>query len=73
MAVFLLCLLLGMMQNKSMKNTVLVRIAVGVIGYLTTTYTNSIWFDFNSFPYLVDAILAWLFCGLWLGYWLHKP
>jgi hypothetical protein len=72
-AVFLVCLLLGMLQDKSMRNTVLVSIAMGVIGYLTTTYTNSIWFDFNSLPYLVDAILTWLFCGLWLGYWLNKP
>jgi len=71
-AVFLLCLLLGQLQDKSMKNTALVSIGVGVVGYLTTTYTNSIWFEFDSLPYLADAVLTWLFCGLWLGFWLNR-
>jgi hypothetical protein len=71
-AVFLLCWLLMKIPGLDMKTTIMSSVAVGVIGYLTTEYTNSIWFETNSIPDLVDAVISWGLCGTWLGYWLNK-
>jgi hypothetical protein len=47
-------------------------IVVGLIGYLSLPYTNSIWFTSNTLPDLVDAIVGWGAVGLWLGFWLNR-
>lgn len=71
-AVFLLVWLLGKIPELTMSTSILASIAVGVIGYLTTEYTNSIWFETNSMPDLIDAVVSWALCGTWLGYWMNK-
>jgi hypothetical protein len=55
-----------------MKSTVLSSIAVGLIGYFTISYLNSIWFKTESLPDLIDAIVPWALTGGWLGWWLKK-
>lgn len=71
-AVFLLCWLFGKIADLDMKTAVLGSIAVGVIGYLTINYLNSIWFETNSIPDLIDAIVPWALTGAWLGWWLNR-
>jgi hypothetical protein len=47
-------------------------VAVGIIGYLTIPYLNSVWFEGSSMGYLVDALVQWGLVGAWLGWWLPK-
>lgn len=71
-AVFLMVWLLGKFQRLDLKTALLSSIAVGVIGYLTIPYLNSIWFETNSIGHLIDAIGSWGLVGLWLGWYLPK-
>lgn len=71
-AVFLLLWLLLKIPELSMANCIQAAVAVGLVGYLTVSYSDSIWFESNSIPHLIDAILAWALCGAWLGYWINK-
>lgn len=71
-AVFLLSWFLMKFANLTFNNLLFGSLAVGLMTYLTTTYTNSIWFDFKTIMYLVDAILQWGVLGLWLGWWLPR-
>jgi hypothetical protein len=71
-AVFILCWLLSMMSTVNIKNAVMISVGIGLIGYLTTQYSNSIWFEINSMPDLIDAIVGWSLCGAWLGFWFKK-
>lgn len=72
LAVLLLCYLLLGNPNLDFKRIVLSSIAVGLIGYLTVSYLNSIWFEGNTIPELIDAVVQFGLCGLWLGWWLTK-
>jgi len=45
---------------------------VGLIGYLTIPYLNSIWFETNSIGHLIDAFVSWGLVGIWLGWWLPR-
>jgi len=71
-AVLLLIWLLMKIPNISMQTTIVSCIVVGLVGYLTTSYTNSIWFEKNTLPDLLDAVVAWTICGAWLGFWLRR-
>ena len=44
----------------------------GLISYLITEYTKQIWFETNSIPDLIDAIVGWGLVGSWLGWWLGR-
>ena len=69
-AAFLLCWLLLKMAKLDFKTSILSSLAVGLIGYFTINYLDSIWFEGNSIPYLIDAVVQWGLVGLWLGWWL---
>lgn len=70
LAAFLLCWMLLKMANLDFKTCILSSIAIGLIGYFTINYMNSIWFEGNSLPDLMDAVVQWGLCGAWLGWWL---
>lgn len=69
-AAFLLVWLLGKMANPDMKTCLMGSIAVGLIGYFTINYLNAIWFESDTIPYLIDAVVSWGLVGLWLGWWI---
>lgn len=72
LAVFLLVWLLLQFAELSLLKTVQAAVSVGIIGYLTIPYLNSIWFEDNSLGHLVDALVSWTLVGLWLGWWLPR-
>ena len=50
-------------------------IAVGIFAFLWGPYTQRNWYNtpFESIQgHLIDAIVAWGLCGLWLGWWLRR-
>ena len=71
-AAMLLCWLLGRMRDLDIKSAVLTSVGVGIIGYLSISYLNSIWFETTSIPDLIDAIVPWTLIGVWLGWWLGR-
>jgi hypothetical protein len=50
-------------------------VALGLFLFLWGPYTGHIWFNL---PWgmikgdLIDAIVAWSLCGIWLGWWLNR-
>ncbi len=71
-SVLLLCWILLKIPGISFSTTLISSITVGVIGYLNIAYLNHIWFETESIPYLIDAIVGWGLCGAWLGFWLTR-
>ncbi len=72
LAVFLLIFILQRMGNASFQTIVLSSLSVGLIGYLSVTYVNAIWFQTKTLVDLLDAVVSWGTVGLWLGFWLRK-
>jgi len=71
-AVLLLCWILMKIPGVDFTTTLLSSLAVGVIGYLTIHYLNSIWFENNTISALVDTLVSWGLVGVWLGWWLGR-
>ncbi len=73
---FLVVLLLSWMLMKfrdlSFMSAIIASLSVGIIGYLSISYLESIWFEGNTIPYLIDTIVSWGLVGVWLGFWLTK-
>jgi hypothetical protein len=71
-AAFLLTWLLLKMADLDMKTALLASLSVGLIGYFTINYLNTIWYETNSIPDLIDAVVQWGIVGGWLGWWLPR-
>lgn len=72
LAAWLLIWLLLQFKTFDIMTAVKCSLAVGIIGYLTIPYLNSVWFDSNSIGHLIDAIVPWSIVGVWLGWWLKR-
>lgn len=72
LAALFLCWILMKFSNLTFSNALLSSLAVGFIGYFTVTYLNSIWFEGNTIPELIDVVVSWGLVGVWLGWWLKK-
>ena len=72
LSVFLLIWILSNVSVPSMLTSIKVSVAIGLIGYFTINYLDSIWFETSSIPNLVDAIVQWGLCGVWLGWWMNR-
>jgi len=71
-AAFFLIWILMKFENRDMKNCIMASLAVGVIGYLTIPYLNSIWFQGNTLGHIFDAIVPWALSGVFLGWLLNR-
>ncbi len=71
-ATLLLCWVLLKFAKLDLTSSLLTSISIGVIGYLTISYLNSVWFDGSTLPELIDAIVSWGLVGAWLGWWLPR-
>lgn len=71
-AVFLLVWILGKLATPDFKTIMMTCLSIGIIGYLSIAYLNSIWFEGNSLADLIDAIVSWGIVGAWLGWWLNR-
>jgi len=73
LAIALLIWLLLKIPNPGFQETITSSIAVGVISYIVTHYTNSIWFETKTMGDLIDAIVSFGLVGTWLAWWLKRP
>jgi len=72
LVVFLFCFLLNGQRDLSFKKIILSSLSVGIISYLIFPYLNSIWFETNTLPDLLDSFVQWGLLGVWLGWYLPK-
>lgn len=70
--VLLLCWILLQIKERSLKDTVLLSLAIGLIGYLSGVYGSAIWFENPTLMDLIDAIISFSLLGVWLGFYLKK-
>ena len=60
-------------QNSTFLITFISTILIGVAGFLFIPYSNHIWYQTpGATTHLLDTIVAWGLCGLWLGWWLNR-
>ncbi len=71
-AILLLAWLLSKIPGIDMKDTIIASLSVGIISYLVTVYTFSIWFETHTLGDLIDAIVSFGLVGVWLGWWLNR-
>jgi hypothetical protein len=72
--VWLLCWILGKSGRTGFGNIFLACIFTGLIVFINEPYTNFIWYKiFDIKAHLIDALMSWGLCGLWLGWWLRRP
>lgn len=72
LSVLLLCYILLGNPSLDFKKVMITCLGVGLISYMTIPYLNSIWFQSNSIPDLIDAIVQWSVTGLFLAWYLPK-
>ncbi|MFK7806902.1 MAG: hypothetical protein AB8F74_03780 [Saprospiraceae bacterium] len=72
LSAFLLCWLLLQMRDLDMMMALKASLAVGLIGYFTLSYLNTIWFETDSIGDLIDTVVSWGLVGAWLGWWLPR-
>lgn len=72
LSIFLLCWILSKIPDLTMGTAVIASLFVGLIGYFTGPYLNSIWFETATLPDLLDAVVQFGLVGVWLGYFLNR-
>jgi hypothetical protein len=73
MVVFLLCWIIGQLRLPTPRTILTVSLLVGLIGFSSEVYLEHVWYPmFDIRIRLLDAIVSWGLCGLWLGYWLKR-
>jgi hypothetical protein len=72
LAVLLVIWVLSKLGQHSFQEVFLCCLAIGLASYLTTAYTNGIWFQTRTMGDLIDAIAGWGLVGAWLGWWLGR-
>ena len=71
-SVFLLIWVLMKFEKNDFRTTLLAALAVGVIGYLTIPYLETVWFKVNNMGHLIDAVVGWGLVGSFLGWYLNR-
>lgn len=71
--VWLLCWIIGKMNNISFGKAFTASLLTGIIVFLNSAYTQHIWFEsFDLMGHLTDSLASWGLCGLWLGWWMKR-
>jgi glycerol uptake facilitator-like aquaporin len=71
--VWLLCWMLAKFSNNNFVTTLTACLFIGLIVFMNAPYTGHIWYpSFDLTAYLIDYLVGWGLCGLWLGLWLNR-
>jgi hypothetical protein len=72
-AVLFVCWILMKNTKSSFFSTFISCVLIGVTGYIFFPYSGIIWFQNpGANTLLMDTIVAWGACGIWLGWWLNR-
>ncbi|HZF64047.1 MAG TPA: hypothetical protein VEZ55_06180 [Chitinophagaceae bacterium] len=73
LTVWLFCWILARLQLPSFTTIVITSLLTGLIIFFNVPYTNFIWYEnFDIWAHLLDAIVSWGLCGLWLAWWFSR-
>lgn len=72
LAVIFLIMLLMQVRELNFLKSLCFAISIGLIGFLSVTYLNTIWFKTHAWAALLDVFAAWGMVGAWLGWWLNR-
>ena len=68
MAFFLVVWIISKLKIPRKSTIVGISIVIGFIAFCNTSYTEHIWYPvFDLRAQLIDAVVAWGLCGLWLS------
>jgi len=71
--VWLLCWILGKWGKTGFVNVFMACLFIGLIVFINEPYSNYIWYKiFDVRAHLIDALVSWGACGVWLGWWMKK-
>jgi len=69
----LICWILMKNTNSSFGTTFISTVLIGVIGFMFIPYSMRIWFQTPGLmSNLIDTLVAFGLCGIWLGWWLNR-
>lgn len=72
-SLFLVCWILVKQNPSSFGTTFMSCLFIGIAGYLFIPYSGHIWFQApGAMTHLIDVLVAYGVCGLWLGWWLNR-
>lgn len=60
------------MRDINFKSAYTFCLTLGILAYLAFPYGFSIWFETNTIPDLIDAVVGWSLLGIWLGFWAPR-
>ena len=72
LAVIFLIMVLVQIRDLNFMKSFCFAITIGLIGFLTVTYLNTIWFKNPALDDLIDVLVSWGLVGAWLGWWLPR-
>jgi hypothetical protein len=72
LAVIFLIWILTNVKDLNFAKSILFALAIGMIGFLSVTYLNTIWFKNPALDDLIDVFASWGIVGAWLGWWLPR-
>ncbi len=71
--VLLLCWILTRLNAPAFSTILTASLFTGLIVFFNAPYTNFIWYEgFDIWAHLIDAVVSWGLCGLWLGWYLSR-
>lgn len=70
---WLLCWILLGNPQQSFSRIYFTSLAIGLMGYLFLPYSDYMWFQTpGTTQNLIDVIISWSLCGVWMGWWVRK-
>jgi hypothetical protein len=71
--VALLCWILSKWAKLSFGSVFIASLFVGMIVFLNEPFNQHIWYpSFDIKAHLIDAVVSWGLCGIWLGWWMPR-
>ena len=71
--VFLLIWIINQFRLPTQRTILILCLLVGIIGFSNVAYLEHVWYPmFDIRIRLVDALVSWGLCGIWLGYWFKR-
>ncbi|MBC7848325.1 MAG: hypothetical protein H7Y31_01250 [Chitinophagaceae bacterium] len=72
-AVLFVCYILVTNPNRSFWGIFISTVLIGIAGFLYIPYANHVWWEYpGTLTNLMDVLISWGLCGLWLGWWLRR-